>query len=89
VPTPQERGAAAVAISKSPILQDAIAATQDWVVKSFNAATTAEEAWEARLRGKATEEFVAYLLAVIAMGRSETEKLIRERDKMSERRKRK
>ena len=82
---PQDRGARAAAISSSEILQEAISATQDWAQSTFRASTDRDEAWNARLRMQAVEEFVAYMMAVIQMGRAATEKLIVERDKMSQR----
>jgi hypothetical protein len=87
--SPKERGAQGIALSKSPILRDAVAATQEWAMRSFHEATSADEAWNARLRAQAVEEFVAYLLAVIALGRQDTAKLLKERDEMSERKKKK
>jgi hypothetical protein len=87
--TPEQRGLEAIQISSSRVLQDAISATQDWATSSFHAATTPDEAWNARLRSKAVEEFVAYLLAVITMGRNSTDALLKERDKMSDRKRRK
>ena len=87
--TPAQRGHEAIQIASSRVLQDAITATQDWAMSSFSAATTRDEAWDARLRAKAVEEFVAYLLAVITMGRNATDALLKERDKLSDRKKRK
>jgi len=86
--TPEQRGAEAIAVSKNPILQDAIGATQEWALQSFHGATNADEAWNARLRAHAVEEFVAYLLAVITLGRNATDQLVAKHDKLSERRKR-
>jgi hypothetical protein len=87
--TPEQRGQEAIRISSSPVLQDAVNATQEWAMGSFSAASTPDEAWNARLRAGAVEEFVAYLLAVITMGRNATDAALKQRDKLSERKKRK
>ncbi len=86
---PKERGAQASAIARNPVFQEAVAATQDWAIRSFSAASTPEDAWNARLRLNAAEEFVAYLRAVVALGQSEVDRLVAERDKMSARKRRK
>ena len=78
----KERGQQALVLAQNPILQDALAATADWAMRSFAKASTPSEAWDARLRVMASEEFSAYLLAVIQFGRAEVDRLLKERDKM-------
>ena len=86
---PADRGARALVLLKDPILAEALQATNDMVTRMFNSAETAEEAWSARLAGKAVGALQAHLLATIQFGKSEVEKMIRERDKLSDRKKRK
>ena len=84
---PRERGAQAQMIAGSEVFKDAVAATQDWAMRTFRAAENPDEAWNARLRLKATEELVAYMLAVIQLGRSEADKLVAKHDAQSEKKK--
>ena len=79
---PRTRGQEAVDLIQHPMLRDAITCAHDWAMRTFSQANTPEDAWNARLRMKAADEFAAYLLAVIQLGKTETEKLVRDHEKM-------
>jgi hypothetical protein len=79
---PRERGQRAHDLVNDPLFKEALAATSARAMEAFARSKTPEEAWNARLRSMAVDEFAAYMLAVIQFGRAETEKLVRAREKM-------
>lgn len=82
---PIARGRQAALLAQNPLLKDALDAATAWAQRAFTAASTPEEAWDARLRLQAAEEFTAYLLAVIHFGKAKVDELLAERDKMRKR----
>jgi len=81
---PRTRGQEAVDLIGHPMLRDAVNAAHEWATRTFSQAKTPEEAWNARLRMMACDEFAAYLLAVIQLGKTETEKIVREHEDMKQ-----
>jgi len=79
---PRERGEQAAEIARHPVLRQALEATREWAMEAFNQAKTPDDAWNARLRVMAVDEFIQYLMAVIQLGRSETAKIEREYENM-------
>jgi hypothetical protein len=80
-----ERGSRATALVKDSVFQEALEATRDWALREFNTSSTQEEAWRARQLTRTVDEFAAYLLAAIQLGKSEVDELILARERLSKR----
>jgi hypothetical protein len=83
------RGEHAQALIENEIFREALEMTRSWALDRFHQAGTADEAWMAKLRFEIIDEFAAVMRATMQLGKAAVAELIRERDEMSERRRRK
>jgi hypothetical protein len=83
------RGEHAQALIEDEVFRDALEMTRDWALDRFYQASNADEAWKAKLRFEIVDEFAAVMRATMQLGKAAVSELIRDRDKMSERRRRK
>jgi hypothetical protein len=83
------RGEHAQALIEDEVFREALAMTRSWAMDRFHQAGSADEAWKAKLRFEIIDEFAAVMRATMQVGKAAVEELIRERDQMSERRRRK
>jgi hypothetical protein len=68
-------------------LREALSAVRAWALSSFHAASSPEEAWQAKMRADAANEFAAVMLATIQLGKQAAGQLMTDREKMSRRKK--
>jgi hypothetical protein len=83
------RGEHAQALIEDEVFKEALEMTRDWAHGLFVGAKTTEELLAAKAKHEAVDYFAAVMRATMQAGKSAVEQLIRERDEMSERRRRK
>jgi hypothetical protein len=83
------RGEHAQALIEDEVFKEALAMTRDWAHGLFVSAKTTEELLAAKAKHEAVDYFAAVMRATMQVGKAAVEQLIRERDEMSARRRRK